>query len=125
VEGKAISPLSITSTLLFDQWRLKPGEEDFTVMQVIVEGKRNGTKTTYIYDLLDRYDTVTHTTSMARTTGYTCTLVARLIGEGAFAQTGICPPEWVGAAQGCFHSLLQGYQKRNILLRETLSSSGI
>jgi len=125
IEGHKIRPIALTSQLIFDQWRLKSGEEDFTVMQVIVEGTKDGRLLTYTYDLLDRFDAQTGTTSMARTTGYTCTLVARQILKGIFTRKGICPPEWVGSTPGCFANLLAGYQKRNITLVETIAEANV
>jgi lysine 6-dehydrogenase len=38
VNGKIIRPIDLTAKLLFPKWELKPGEEDFTVMRIIVEG---------------------------------------------------------------------------------------
>lgn len=120
VGGVAVRPIDLTSKLLFDHWKLHPGEEDFTVMQVIVEGKRAAKRVRYTYDLLDRYDRATQTTSMARTTGYTATLVARQVLRGQFAQKGICPPEFVGRTPGCYEVLLTGYAERNIQLVEAV-----
>ncbi|MFN2283710.1 MAG: saccharopine dehydrogenase family protein [Anaerolineae bacterium] len=120
VDGVAVRPIDLTSKLLFDHWKLRPGEEDFTVMQIIVEGERAGRRVRYTYDLLDRYDRETQTTSMARTTGYTATLVARQVLRGQFAQKGICPPEFIGRTPGCYADLLAGYAKRNIRLVETV-----
>ena len=123
IEGQSIRPINLTSHLLFDQWRLKSGEEDFTVMQVIVEGTKAGREVKYTYDLLDQYNVETGITAMARTTGYTCTLVARQVLEGLFTRKGISPPEWVGSTPGCFENLLVGYKKRNITLLETITDA--
>lgn len=120
IDGVAVRPLDLTSKLLFEHWKLRPGEEDFTVLQVVVEGERAGRRIRYTYDLLDRYDRETQTTSMARTTGYTATLVARQVARRQFAQKGICPPEFVGRTPGCYADLLAGYAKRNIPLVETV-----
>ncbi|MBN2001962.1 MAG: saccharopine dehydrogenase NADP-binding domain-containing protein [Anaerolineae bacterium] len=120
VGGARVSPLALTSKLLFEHWRLRPGEEDFTVMQVIVEGERAGRRVRYTYDLLDRYDRETQTTAMARTTGYTATLIARQVLRGQFAQKGLCPPEFVGRTPGCYADLLAGYADRRIVLKETI-----
>jgi lysine 6-dehydrogenase len=38
VNGTGVRPIDLTARLLFPQWELKPGEEDFTVMRIIVEG---------------------------------------------------------------------------------------
>lgn len=116
-----VRPIDLTAKLLFDQWRLQAGEEDLTVMQVIVEGQQGDARLRYTYDLLDHFDRATQTSSMARTTGYTATLVARLLLRGEFTQTGICPPEFVGRTPGCYASLLAGYTQRQIQIRETVS----
>jgi lysine 6-dehydrogenase len=123
IEGHKIRPISLTSQLLFDQWRMNKGEEDFTVMQVAVTGIKNGDSITYTYDLLDWYDKKTATSSMARTTGYTCTLIARQVMSGTFKRVGICPPEWIGSTPGCFLNLLSGYKNRNITLVETITET--
>ena len=120
VEGQSIRPLAVTSKLLFDRWRLKEGEEDLTIMQVIVEGEKEGKKYRYTYDLLDTYDRKTHTPSMARTTGYTCTIVVRQVLRGLFKQQGICPPEYIGRTPGCYENLLMEYKKRGIELNESV-----
>ena len=61
VKGQSIRPIDLTSKLLFEQWRLEPGQQDLTVMQVVVQGTQEGRETTYTYDLLDRYDPETET----------------------------------------------------------------
>ena len=122
VRGQQVRPIDVTSRLLFDQWRMPPGEGDLTVFQVVVEGRRVDTAYRYAYDLLDVYDAQTDTTSMARTTGYTCTIVARQVLGGMFTRKGICPPEYVGRTAGCFEDLLRGYEARGIVLRETISA---
>ncbi|HEY53181.1 MAG TPA: NAD(P)-binding domain-containing protein, partial [Caldilineae bacterium] len=105
VGGQSIRPLDLTSRLLFDQWKLADGEEDLTVMQVTVVGEQAGGRVQITYDLFDTYDPVSRTTSMARTTGYTCAIVARQVASGLFARKGICPPEYVGRDAACFADL--------------------
>jgi saccharopine dehydrogenase-like NADP-dependent oxidoreductase len=51
---------------------------------------------------------------MARTTGYTCTSVARLILNGDFSRTGICPPEFIGSEPGCYHKIVTMLEDKNI-----------
>ncbi len=119
IDGQKIKPISIVSKLMFDQWRLKQGEEDVTVMRIIVEGEKAAKRVRYTYDLLDRYDRDTQTTSMARTTGYTCTIVARQVLKGLFVRKGVSPPEYIGEAAACYEDLLAEYGKRNIDLEKT------
>lgn len=121
VDGQRVKPLSLTSKLLFDQWRLEEGEADFTIMQVVIEGQKGGERVCYTYYLLDKYDEETQTTSMARTTGYTCTIVARQMIRGLFSRKGICPPEFIGQVMGCYDDLQAEYRRRNIQLLETVT----
>lgn len=96
VKGMKIRPIDVTAKLLFPKWKLKPGEEEFTVMRIRIDGDENGAKKSYEYSLLDRTDKKTNTLSMARTTGYTCTAAAHLVLDGKFTRKGICPPEYLG-----------------------------
>lgn len=119
VGGVEIAPIQLTAKLLFDQWRLRPGEQDLTVMQVVVEGVETGQAVRYTYDLFDRFDSVTGVTSMARTTGYTCTAVTRLLVNGRFRQPGIRPPEFVGQAPGCCDAVLADLAARGVHLQSS------
>ena len=120
VDGNQVIPLSLTSRLLFDQWVLKEGEKDLTVMQVVIQGKEKNKQIVYQYDLLDHFDQETGITSMARTTGYTCTIVARQFLKGMIPNQGVCPPEILGKIPHLFEDLLVEYQKRGINLVETI-----
>jgi lysine 6-dehydrogenase len=110
INGQKIRPIDLTSKLLFPLWELKEGEEDFTVMRIIITGEENGSQVEYRYDLFDRYDHKTKTISMARTTGYTCTAIVELIAENRFKREGICPPEYVAYDNNNL-GLILGYQK--------------
>jgi len=121
INGHAVRPIDLTAKLLFDQWQRQEDEEDFLVMRVIVEGRRGDQRVRINYDLLDRYDPATGTTAMARTTGYTCAIVARQVLAGLFTRKGIAPPEFVGQSSACYDHLLTEYAKRNIQLREVVS----
>lgn len=115
IKGKKIRPIDLTSELMFPQWKLKEGEEDFTVMRIIIEGRDKGEKYVYRYNLFDRYDRDNNITSMARTTGYTCTAVANLIMEGMFDSPGINPPEYVGKTEGHLKFILGYLKERGVI----------
>jgi saccharopine dehydrogenase-like NADP-dependent oxidoreductase len=121
VKGVLIRPLDVTAKLLFPKWKLGDEENEFTVMRVIVAGKENGVQKTYTYDLLDRYDAATKTSSMARTTGYTCTGAARLILENKFTRKGVSTPEFVGEDENNFHDMLNYLKARNIHYKLTIA----
>jgi lysine 6-dehydrogenase len=114
VKGQQVRPIDVTSALLFPAWKLKPGEEDFTIMRIIIEGDENGQKKRYTYHLLDRYNRATETISMARTTGYTCNAVAELVLNNQFSVKGISPPEIVGRTGGCFDSVVNYLAAREV-----------
>ena len=105
-----ISPMEFTSKILVDQWKLEPDEEEFTVMKVIVKGENK----TIEYNLLDRYNDKTRTSSMARTTGYTCTAAVNLITQKLFTEKGVFPPELVGKDKKCFEFVMNYLKDREV-----------
>ena len=121
VGGVKVAPLDLTTKLLFPMWQMKEGDEDFTVLRVMVEGEKNGRKVTHTFDMLDRYDPATGLTSMARTTGYTCTAVARLVASRSYTRKGISPPEFVGREPGAKDFVLGELLKRGIRFTETVT----
>ncbi len=114
VQGHLIRPRQLTERLLFDQWKLAEGEHDLTVMRVVVVGKQDGAPVQYTFDLLDRYDDVMGVTSMARTTGFTCAIVARMVAFGQYHRPGLSPPEYLGLTPGLFDVLMREYARRGI-----------
>lgn len=124
VNGQLVRPVDVTGKLLFPQWHLGPGEGDLTVMQIQVTGRKNGAKVRYQYDLLDRFDRETGTTSMARTTGYTATMALRLVVDGLYDHKGISPPEYLGRQPGCVPFLLAGLASRGVQYQETITTNG-
>ena len=123
VNGTSVRPIDVTAKLLFPKWKLAKDEEEFTVMRVLIEGKENDKDKKYSYSLFDRFEKNSGTSSMARTTGYTCTAVARLILDNQFTRKGICPPEYLGAAEGCFELIMKHFEERNIDYRVELSTA--
>ena len=119
INGIMISPLEFTSRLLFPKWKLQEGEEDLTIMQVITEGLKNGIRQRFTWDLYDRFDKVTGIHSMARTTGYTATMVARLLSKGLYNRKGISAPEYLGQDAGIVNFLLDGLKERGVVYKET------
>lgn len=114
VGDTAISPLAFTSRLLINEWKLGPEEEEFTIMKVIVRGNKDGKNRTVEYNLLDRYDKASKTSSMARTTGYTCTAAVNLIAKKLFNEKGVYPPELIGRHKNCFDFVINYLKERNV-----------
>jgi lysine 6-dehydrogenase len=118
VAGAEISPLDLTTALLFPMWHMGEGDEDFTVMRVAIEGEKGGRPVRKELNLLDRYDRATRTTSMARTTGYTCTAAVRLVAKGGYTREGISPPEFVGRQPGAWDFIREDLAKRGVVFTE-------
>lgn len=110
IEGQKIAPLDFTSKLLIRDWQLAENEEDLTVMKVILHGEGK----TIEYDLLDYFDTASGTSSMARTTGYTCTASVSLVLNNLFNKKGVFPPEMIGSDKACFNFVLGYLQERSV-----------
>jgi saccharopine dehydrogenase-like NADP-dependent oxidoreductase len=110
INNTAIAPLDFTSKLLVNEWKLGAAEEEFTVMKVIVKSEEK----TVVYNLYDQYDAATQTSSMARTTGYTCTAAVNLITKGMFTEKGVYPPELVGDRKDCFDFVLEYLRERAV-----------
>ena len=81
------------------------------------EPTEGGRPVRHTFGLLDRYDADSNTTSMARTTGYTATIVARQIARGLFTRKGISAPEHIGRTEGCYEDLIEQYARRGIRIR--------
>ncbi|HAP01482.1 MAG TPA: saccharopine dehydrogenase, partial [Bacteroidetes bacterium] len=119
VNGKEVRPLDVASAIMLPQWKYKKGEKEFTVMRVTVEGSENNIQVRYTYNLLDYYDQATQTSSMARTTGYTCTTAVRLMMEKNFSRPGINPPEFLGEDENNFYFMLDELKKRYVIYKAT------
>ena len=114
VDGTMISPLKVTSQVLYNEWKLGLEEEELTVMKVKLTGKENGEDKTVEWSLLDYYDEETKTSSMARTTGYTCTAAVNLIAQDLFNEKGVFPPELIGKHKACFDFMIDYLRKRKV-----------
>lgn len=112
--GMWMAPLDFTARILFPAWQMAEGEQDLSVMRVIIRGRKGDRTVTHTWDLLDHYDTALGVTSMARTTGYTCAVAARLVADGRYRHPGISPPEFLGARADIFDALMNGLAARGI-----------
>ncbi len=115
--GMKVPPLAVTTQLLERAWAFKEGEEDLTVMRLRVEGRKGVRTERHTYDLLDRYDTANGISSMARTTGYTCTAMVRLLARNLYSEPGITPPEFLGRDPACFEFVMTELDARGVRFR--------
>jgi lysine 6-dehydrogenase len=86
--GVEVSPLEMSHAVLGR--KLSEGDpRDITVMRVVAKSPREEV----VYDMVDRYDEEEKVTSMGKTTGYTASVVAQMVGSGEIGGKGVIPPE--------------------------------
>ena len=114
--GREFIPFETTSEILKKAWKLNPDEKEFTIMKIILDLEDGSGRREIVYDLFDRYDDASGFSSMARTTGYTCTAAANLILKGGFNEKGLFPPENIGIEQKDLDFIFSYLAKRNVNL---------
>jgi saccharopine dehydrogenase-like NADP-dependent oxidoreductase len=119
-DGVAIAPLDLTARLVFPLWKRSPDEDEFTVLRVIVEGSKDGRRRRYTYDLYAEFDRESGETSMARTTGYTCTTIARMLARGDLRAAGVFAPEQLGGMAGVLAHVAGALRERRISIEERI-----
>ena len=122
--GVEVVPRELFHRIIYPLVRFDPeaGDRDITVLLVRVEGRRGGSDVSVSYDMVDYYDEERRVTSMAKTTGFTAAIVARMLGRGAVEEKGIQWP--VRVIQGSlFEELLGGLRERGVEVSETVTTT--
>ncbi|HET9446971.1 MAG TPA: saccharopine dehydrogenase C-terminal domain-containing protein [Steroidobacteraceae bacterium] len=100
VDGVCVSPKRVLDTVMESAVRMSETDRDITLLRVDVVGRSGGRPRALRAEMVDRHDGVF--TSMARTTAFTASIVARLAAAGRLARPPRSPatPEQVvtGAA---------------------------
>jgi saccharopine dehydrogenase-like NADP-dependent oxidoreductase len=120
IGNQQVSPLELTSQLLFKQWKLMPGEADLTVMRIEVEGIAKGKLKKHTFDLYDEFDPLSEIHSMARTTGYAASMAVRLLLSDNYRETGITVAEFLGSNEDIVNFMLNGLKERNVIYKEKI-----
>ncbi len=118
VGGAKVIPIDFTSKLLTQNWKIEPSEREFTVMRIVLTGRKNGKNVEVVYDLFDQYDNVAKLSSMARTTGFTATACSELMVGGKLDGYGVVPLEYIGKNPEHFQFVMDYLANRNILYRK-------
>lgn len=73
--------------------RLGGTYEDAVLLRVLIKGKKDRTKKTLVYEMVDRYDQDAQMTAMKRCTSIPAAAAAFLVASGAVRGGGAAPPE--------------------------------
>ncbi len=117
-KGIEFTPIQFSSAILFNQWKLGKNEKEFTIMRIKISGKEINKEKSILYNLYDEYDDATNTSSMARTTGYTCNAAMHLLMNDLFNDKGVFAPEVVGKNEECFNYVFQYLKDRNVIYKK-------
>ena len=117
LNGMSDSPRNVSSQLLFQEWEQYPDHRDLTVLRVIVDGRAQGKRLRYQYDMLDHYDETEQVSSMARTTGYTATALIDVIAKDMINKQGVLPPELISGDEAVFNSVMEYLAERGIQIQ--------
>mgnify|MGYP001323064141 FL=1 len=118
IAGQKVRPVDLAAKILFPRLNTRAGEEDLTILRVIINGEKDGYPLRLTYDLFDRFDRKSGIHSMARTTGYTATAVARAVAQGLIKKTGIIAPEFFGLEPEVFNFIRRELLNREIVINE-------
>lgn len=119
-EGVKIPPREFLLSLITPRLQPLEGETDVCVMYNTVMGTKDGKKTRIDYYMWDEADKATGISSMARVTGFPCSITARLIAAGEISEKGIVPPEDCIRGE-LYHTLMAELEKRNITILEEVT----
>ncbi|MDA1195290.1 MAG: saccharopine dehydrogenase NADP-binding domain-containing protein [Planctomycetota bacterium] len=117
-------PVDLTLAGLLPCWTYAPGEADLTVMRVEASGRMGGVQAHLVWDLLDYADLTRGFSSMARTTAFPCTLVAREIAAGRVRTHGVLPPERLATDAALLERILEGLAARGVVLQTSSNAAG-
>lgn len=123
-QGHKIVPLDFFQELAYPKVRFDPeaGDRDITVLRVRVKGRKDDSCHCVMYEMVDFYDEKEKITSMARTTGYTAAIIARMLARGDISKKGIQWP--VRIIKGnLFIELMSCLRERGIEVTETISKT--
>ncbi|MBL9150330.1 MAG: saccharopine dehydrogenase NADP-binding domain-containing protein [Phycisphaerae bacterium] len=122
VGGVSVRPRDLLAKLLFPKWTYEDGEEDLTVMRVIVEGTLDRVPTRLTWDLFDHFHAETGFSSMSRTTAFPCTSVARMILDGTIHAPGVYAPENLVTMPGVFDRIIKDLRVRGVEFRSNVET---
>ncbi len=123
-EGTKVIPRELFHKIIYPivKFDTDAGDRDLTVLLVRVEGVKDGKEVVIEYDMVDFYDEKRGITSMAKTTGFSAAIIARMLGRGAITEKGIQWPVRVVYGE-LFEELLSKLRERGVEVTETVTTT--
>jgi len=117
VGGSEVVP-KFVSARIFENSLTMPDIGDLLAMQVQVSGQKDGESCGYSFHVLEYYDHEAEVSAMARTTAYTASIVAGILGEGGIRKKGVIPMESIGKDHDLVKKIIRELGKRDVEVKE-------
>ncbi len=91
VEGQEVRPRTVFKAVL--EKNLSHKDPDLALVRLTVEGTKDGSDKTLVYEIVDRQDPKTELTAMMRTTAFPAAIIAWMSGAGQITARGVKPQE--------------------------------
>jgi len=120
-QGREVVPLDFFHELIYPLVRFdeSEGDRDITVLLARVVGTKGDSEVCAEYEMVDYYDEEKGITSMAKTTGYTAAIVARMLARGDIEAKGIQWPVHV-IKGSLFQELMSSLRERGVEVTESI-----
>ncbi len=123
VKGNRVAPRDLFAAIAYPRMQLGENEKEFTFLQIEVRGTSDGKELVHCYKIYDERDEKTGYTSMARTTGFPCAIMARLIAEGVVKLPGVHAPEAIGDNPVAVGRFIKEMEKRGVKVLKKISET--
>ncbi len=118
VKGQKVVPRDLFAAIAYPMMELGEREVEFTFFKIDVTGKKEGKGMRHTFFMYDERDPKTGYTSMARTTGFPCVIMGRLIAEGIVNMPGVNTPEAIGSNPEAVGRFIREMEKRGVKLHQ-------
>lgn len=118
VKGHKVVPRDLFASIAYPMMKLEEDENEFTFFKIDVTGTKDGKKMRHTFVMYDERDMETGYTSMARTTGFPCVIMGRLIAEGLVDMPGVNSPEAIGSNPAAVRRFIEEMEKRGVKLHQ-------
>jgi lysine 6-dehydrogenase len=114
VKGQKVVPRDLVVAAMGPRLT-KPKARDLVALRVVVDGRKNGKRASFGWELIDYYDEAHGISAMMRTTGYSLSITGQMQVRGQVAKPGVWTPDECMPAEAYIAEL----RARGIDVKET------